>query len=178
MNENKRQKQVEIWIDNLEEERLKEDDWCNVQWEEYQKLRKKEILENMQTLLIEMNAQESLRLQNEDIKDSTMQAALHSESITTNEEIENVLLNKEIGQTVITDLYIHQEQAQKDAFEVLQFQKDARNQRITEQIQMIEEELYNLTVVELERRHMKANLEANLLEEKRDSLIRLHMSSF
>ena len=31
-----------------------------------------------------------------------------SESITTNEEIENVLLNKEIGQTVITDLYIHQ----------------------------------------------------------------------
>ena len=53
-----------------------------------------------------------------------------------------------------------QEQAQKDAFEVLQFQKDARNQRITEQIQMIEEELYNLTVVELERRHMKANLEA------------------
>ena len=173
MNENKRQKQVEIWIDNLEEERLKEDDWCNVQWEEYQKLRKKEILENMQTLLIEMNAQESLRLQNEDIKDSTMQAALHSESITTNEEIENVLLNKEIGQTVITDLYIHQEQAQKDAFEVLQFQKDARNQRITEQIQMIEEELYNLTVVELERRHMKANLEANLLEEKRDSLIKL-----
>jgi hypothetical protein len=31
----------------------------------------------MQTLLIEMNAQESLRLQNEGIKDSTMQAALH-----------------------------------------------------------------------------------------------------
>jgi hypothetical protein len=40
-----------------------------------------------------------------------------------------------------------QEQAQKDAFEVLQFQKDARNQRITEQIQMIEEELKQNTTL-------------------------------
>lgn len=173
MKENRRQKQVEAWIDNLEQERMKEDDWCNVQYEEYQKLRKKEILENMQNLLNEINAHESMRQHNTGLKDSAMQALLESEEMVTNEQVENALFNKSVGQTVVTDLFIHQEKAQRDAFEALQFQKDARNQRITEQIAMVEEELYNLTVIELEKRHMKAKIEANLLEEKRHSLIKL-----
>lgn len=152
---------------------MKEDDWCNVQYEEYQKLRKKEILENMQNLLNEINAHESMRQHNTGLKDSAMQALLESEEMVTNEQVENALFNKSVGQTVVTDLFIHQEKAQRDAFEALQFQKDARNQRITEQIAMVEEELYNLTVIELEKRHMKAKIEANLLEEKRHSLIKL-----
>ncbi|XP_076091080.1 E3 ubiquitin-protein ligase LRSAM1-like [Mytilus galloprovincialis] len=173
MAENKRVKQVEQWIDELEEERMKDDDWCSVQYEEYQKLRKQEILENMQNLLNDINAQEALRLQNLGQKDETMKLALHSEEVASYQQVEDVLLNKEIGHTIVTDLYIQQEKAQRDAFEVLQLQKDARIQRITEQITMIEEELYNLTLVELEKRQMKATLEASLLEEKRHSLINM-----
>ncbi|CAG2231436.1 LRSAM1 [Mytilus edulis] len=173
MVENKRVKQVEQWIDELEEERMKDDDWCSVQYEEYQKLRKQEILENMQNLLNDINAQEALRLQNLGQKDETMKLALHSEEVASYQQVEDVLLNKEIGHTIVTDLYIQQEKAQRDAFEVLQLQKDARIQRITEQITMIEEELYNLTLVELEKRQMKATLEASLLEEKRHSLINM-----
>ena len=42
---------------------------------------------------------------------------------------------------------------------MLQFQKDARNQRINEQIAVIEDELFNLTVLELEKKDIKASIE-------------------
>lgn len=52
-----------------------------------------------------------------------------------------------------------QEQLQRDAFEALLLQKDAKHQRITNQIALIQEELSNLTVVEIERREFRAEEE-------------------
>lgn len=173
MNDNKKQKHVELLIDNLEQQRMEEDDWCNVKWEEYQKLRKQEILDNMQNLLNDINAHESLRLQNEETKDTAMKEALRSEEVAANQEVDDVLFNKEIGQTMITDFYIQQEKAQREAYAVLQLQKDARNQRINEQIAIVEEELFNLTVLELEKKDIRTCIEISLLEQKRQSLIKM-----
>lgn len=49
-------------------------------------------------------------------------------------------------------IFDFQEEFQRDAFEALQLQKDAKTQRITQQINMIEEELAGLTLVELQRK--------------------------
>ena len=48
-----------------------------------------------------------------------------------------------------------QEQLQKEAFEALQLQKDTKHQRISSQIALIEDELAQLTVVEIERREFR-----------------------
>ncbi len=48
-----------------------------------------------------------------------------------------------------------QENLQKEAFEALQLQKDAKTQRITSQIAMIEQELIQLTMLEVEQRDMR-----------------------
>lgn len=48
-----------------------------------------------------------------------------------------------------------QEELQKEAFDVLQCQKDARHQRITSQILLIEQELTELTLLELEQRQLR-----------------------
>ena len=50
-----------------------------------------------------------------------------------------------------------QEEFQKDAFEALQLQKDAKTQRIFQQINMIEEELASLTLVELQRKEERTD---------------------
>jgi len=48
-----------------------------------------------------------------------------------------------------------QEELQKEAFEALQCQKDARHKRITSQIELIECELAELTMLEIEQRDMR-----------------------
>jgi len=48
-----------------------------------------------------------------------------------------------------------QEELQKEAFEALQCQKDARHKRITSQISLIEQELAELTMLEIEQRDMR-----------------------
>ena len=48
-----------------------------------------------------------------------------------------------------------QEELQKEAFEALQCQKDARHKRMTSQISLIECELAELTMLEIEQRDMR-----------------------
>jgi len=48
-----------------------------------------------------------------------------------------------------------QEELQKEAFEALQCQKDARHKRIRSQITLIERELAELTMLEIEQRDMR-----------------------
>jgi len=58
---------------------------------------------------------------------------------------------------------------------MLQQQKDVRHQRITGQIQLIEQELAQLTMLEVEQKHQKVSLQKDILEEKRCSLTQLLM---
>ena len=52
-----------------------------------------------------------------------------------------------------------QEELQKAAFEALLMQKDSRHSRVTNQINLIEKELAQLTVVEMERKELKVEME-------------------
>lgn len=54
-------------------------------------------------------------------------------------------------------IFDFQEEFQRDAFEALQLQKDAKTQRISQQINMIEEELAGLTLVELQRKEERTD---------------------
>ena len=57
----------------------------------------------------------------------------------------------------LTGFSLCQEAVQKEAFEALQCQKDARHKRVTGQIRLIQQELAELTLLEMEQRSIKLN---------------------
>ena len=54
----------------------------------------------------------------------------------------------------------YQEALQKEAFEALQLQKDTKHQRLTNQIDLIEQELAQLSLIEVEQRHLRSTTRA------------------
>ncbi|XP_013415725.1 E3 ubiquitin-protein ligase LRSAM1-like [Lingula anatina] len=65
------------------------------------------------------------------------------------------------------------EKWQKEAFESLLLQKDSKHQRISSQIELIERELMQMTLVEMERRDVRIDSEKNMLTEKRQELSKM-----
>ena len=55
----------------------------------------------------------------------------------------------------INQLYIFQESLQKEAFSALQCAKDAKHMRLTGQIELIQQELAQLTMLEVEQRELR-----------------------
>lgn len=170
---NAKAKKTEELLEAIEKERMKEDEWFVVRWEELENLRKRDVLNAMQKTLQESEAFESLRQQFMDSKETSLQRALEDENQMSNVQIESVLTHNLQQQSVLFDQLAKQEQLQKEAFEALQLQKDTKHQRITSQIALIEDELAQLTVVEIERRGFRQEEELNRLAEKRIALIEL-----
>lgn len=164
---------TEALLDAIEKERMKEDEWFVVRWEELENLRKKDVLNAMQKTLKESEAFEDLRLQFMDNKENSLHRALEDDEQMSSAQIQSVLDSNFKQQTVLFDQLAKQEQLQKEAFEALQLQKDTKTQRIASQIALIEDELAQLTVVELERREFRQEEELNRLAEKRIALIEL-----
>ena len=55
--------------------------------------------------------------------------------------------------------FLLQEELQKEAFKALQMQRDSKHQRIRGQIELIEQELAQLTQLEVEQRELKLNIQ-------------------
>ncbi|XP_060571912.1 E3 ubiquitin-protein ligase LRSAM1-like [Ruditapes philippinarum] len=170
---NAKAKKTEELLDAIEEERIKENKLFEVRWEESQNLRKKEVLKNMEMILHHSEWFEGVRKNFASDKENSLQMALENDEMMANAQIESVLLNNDKQMTLLLEDLAKQEQLQRDAFEALLLQKDAKHQRITNQIALIQEELSNLTVVEVERREFRAFEEMNRLAEKRIALIEL-----
>lgn len=170
---NAKAKKTEELLDAIEEERIRENKLFEVRWEEVQNLRKKEVLKNMEMILHHRDWFEGVRRNYALDKESTLQQALVDDERMASAQIESVLINSDKQKSVLLVDLAKQEQLQRDAFEALLLQKDAKHQRITNQIALIQEELSNLTVVEIERREFRAEEEMNRLAEKRITLIEL-----
>lgn len=160
-------------FDQLENERTEKEELFIVRWEEVQNLRKKEVLDAMKHILEETEGYEKLRQDYTTNKEFAMQKALEDEQMMTGGHVESVLYHREVEQMVLMDVLQKQDQLQREAFEALQFQKDAKIQRITSQIGLIQEELMGLTVLEMEKRALRTEDEINIVAEKRIALIEL-----
>lgn len=170
---NAKAKKTEELLDAIEKERMKEDEWFVVRWEELENLRKRDVLSAMQKTLKESEAFEDLRLRFMGNKETSLQRALEDDEQLSSAQIQSVLDHNLQQQTVLFDQLSKQDQLQKEAFEALQLQKDTKHQRITSQIALIEDELAALTVVEIDRRELRQGEELNRLAEKRIALIEL-----
>ncbi|KAI8483832.1 E3 ubiquitin-protein ligase lrsam1 [Branchiostoma belcheri] len=73
----------------------------------------------------------------------------------------------------LSNVIAAREEFQKKAFEALQLEKDTKHSRITGQIALIEQELVQLTVVEMEKRALRMDMEQEVLCQKRTALTSL-----
>ncbi|OWF52585.1 E3 ubiquitin-protein ligase LRSAM1-like [Mizuhopecten yessoensis] len=170
---NEKARKNEELLDQLENERIEKEELFVVRWEEVQNLRKKEVLDAMKYILTETEGFEKLRQDYTTNKEFTMQKALEDEAMLASGQVESILYHREVGNMVMLDILKEQGQLQREAFEALQLQKDTKHQRISTQIALIQEELMNLTAVEIEKRSLRTEEEINVVAEKRIALIEL-----
>ncbi|XP_060069768.1 E3 ubiquitin-protein ligase LRSAM1-like [Ylistrum balloti] len=170
---NEKARKNEELLDHLENERIEREELFVVRWEEVQNLRKKEVLDAMKHILNETEGFEKLRKDYTSNKEFAMQKALEDETMQASGQVESILYHREVGNMILIDILKEQEQLQREAFEVLQLQKDTKHQRISGQIALIQEELMSLTAVEMEKRSMRMEEEINIVAEKRIALIEL-----
>nr|XP_022321142.1 E3 ubiquitin-protein ligase LRSAM1-like [Crassostrea virginica]XP_022321143.1 E3 ubiquitin-protein ligase LRSAM1-like [Crassostrea virginica]XP_022321144.1 E3 ubiquitin-protein ligase LRSAM1-like [Crassostrea virginica] len=166
-------RRTEELLELMEKERIEEEELFVVRSEELQNLRKQEVLRAMESVLQESDMFECLRSNYVNNKDQVLRQALHDEEISSQGQVASILNHKDLALTNMLDVLQKQEEFQKDAFEALQLQKDAKTQRIFQQINMIEEELASLTLVELQRKEERTDDEINRLAEKRIELLGL-----
>ncbi|XP_052789874.1 E3 ubiquitin-protein ligase LRSAM1-like isoform X2 [Mya arenaria] len=170
---NAKAKKTEELLDQIEEQRIKDDKLFEVRWEEIQNLRKKDVLGNMQSLLQETEFFESVVQKYLREKEDFLQNALENDEMMANAQIASVLDHNDKQLSLLISDLAKQEELQREAFEALQLQKDVKHQRIRNQIALIQDELASLTVVEIEKRDHRMEQEMNRLAEKRIMLIEL-----
>ncbi|XP_064648999.1 E3 ubiquitin-protein ligase LRSAM1-like [Lineus longissimus] len=173
MNE-KAMKREEL-LEKMERERIEAEELFIVRQEESHNLRKEDVLAAMKNILAESEDLESHRLQYQASRDLAAKRA--SEGMTeVDGNLEFILMGKDCNRDELINQLLLEERLQREAFECLQMQKDAKHQRITHQIEIIQEELSQLTVVEIERREVKLDTEKNILAEKRKALTDLMLA--
>lgn len=161
-----RRKQNSMLIESLEKERVRMEQLMTVTQEENERLRKKEVAAAMQEMLSESSTNKLLHMIYE-----TRRQQLVDEASTSMVEMDGKLQqiqilqqmdhNKTIGQI------LSEGEMQKIAFEALQVKKDRRHTRIRDQIKLIENELMQLTQIELDRReNVLENLQESLASER------------
>ncbi|CAH1786507.1 unnamed protein product [Owenia fusiformis] len=163
-------RKTESFLERIEQERIESEEWFRVRQEESENLRKQDVLDAMQRILQESKDIEQARL-NYDSK-KRQEAIVYNQKLTA---AENYSLQRALSQTShkqnkFVEYLQDQEKLQKAAFEALQMSKDAKHKRVTEQIDLIEQELAQLSLVEVERRRMKMDFEMNIIAEKRIQL--------
>ncbi|KAK6196049.1 hypothetical protein SNE40_001348 [Patella caerulea] len=167
---NEKAKKTEHMLEIVEKERRAKDDWFVVRWEEVQNLRKRDVLVAMEKMLKESDESEILRQTFTSDREHNARRYLAEEQSTSDKQLQDILHSRDVGQKVLIHTLAQQDELQKQAFEVLQLQKDAKHQRITSEIELIEQELAELSRIERERRDLRAETEMNLLCEKRIAL--------
>uniref|UniRef100_A0A2C9L498 Uncharacterized protein n=1 Tax=Biomphalaria glabrata TaxID=6526 RepID=A0A2C9L498_BIOGL len=166
---NKKTKETEKLMQQMEEERMREEDWLKVRWEELQNIRKNEILNDMKTMLMEFALMESTRQDVELMKGLTIREALDQENFEVG-QMHSLIHYKDLENKKMVAKLAEEEELQKAAFEALLISQDMVHARIRSQIVLIESELAQLTAVEMDNRAKRMQHEINVVAEQRIAL--------
>ncbi|KAG8200417.1 hypothetical protein JTE90_000502 [Oedothorax gibbosus] len=165
---NDRTQQLEKMAAVLERDRIENEEIFSIKQEKLEQIRKNEILEAMTEAL-----QCEKRCGKYEQEKLYMVEQLQNEENESNLKLFNIFQEREIDQQIMINTLIEEEQLQKEAFKVLQLQKDIQHQEIAHQIHLIEKELSNLTVAELKKKDLKISSELNVLADHRIALASL-----
>ncbi|CAG5134008.1 unnamed protein product [Candidula unifasciata] len=166
---NLKAQETEKLMEIMESERMKEENWFTVRWEELENLRKQEILDNMKMLLTDFDSMETIRLDMEQDKDEMRRDTLEQENLDLG-QIESLINYKHLEHKKMIEKLGKEEALQKAAFEALLYSQDSAHSRILSQISLIESELAQITAMERYQRDKRVAHEFNVMEEQRVAL--------
>ncbi|XP_048414687.1 E3 ubiquitin-protein ligase LRSAM1 isoform X2 [Stegostoma tigrinum] len=164
--EDSERKQNSMLLESLEKERLRMDQLMAISQEEKEKLRKREVAAAMQEMLSESSMNKILQMVYE-----TRRRQLVDEASSSMAEMDGKLQQihawQQLDQNKTISQILSEAEMQKVAFEALQMKKDSKHSRIRDQIKLIENQLMQLTQIELDRRENDTeNLQETLMEER------------
>ncbi|XP_077986680.1 E3 ubiquitin-protein ligase LRSAM1-like [Glandiceps talaboti] len=166
---NEKARKTEELLEAIERERMELDETFKVAYEEHNNLREKDVIESMQVMLQDNNNLELLRQAYETNKTNIIRTTQVADSDNA-EKLELLLNAKEMNKDVLMKQLMKDEKFQMEAFEALQLEKDAKNQRITAQISLIEQQLAELSLIEWEKKNEKSETEKVVLQQRRSDL--------
>ncbi|XP_072015688.1 E3 ubiquitin-protein ligase LRSAM1-like isoform X2 [Amphiura filiformis] len=167
MNEAARKK--EALLDKMEKERMEMDDYFKIVAEEHDHLRENDIIKSMKITLQSNFDLEDLRQRYEANKDTILRKAQQSE-VEAFEKLDMQLNTQQINKDTLVSKLMQDEVFQRDAFEILFQAKDAKHKRLTDEIFMVQQQLAELTMMEIQKKSLKAENENIALEQKRSDL--------
>ncbi|XP_060697267.1 E3 ubiquitin-protein ligase LRSAM1 isoform X2 [Hemiscyllium ocellatum] len=164
--EDSERKQNSMLLESLEKERLRMDQLMAISQEENERLRKREVAAAMQEMLSESSMNKILQMVYETRRRQLVDEA--SSSMTEMDgKLQQIQAWQQLDQNKTISQILSEAEMQKVAFEVLQMKKDSKHSRIRDQIKLIENELMQLTQIELDRRENDTeNLQETLMGER------------
>ncbi|XP_074654842.1 E3 ubiquitin-protein ligase LRSAM1-like [Tubulanus polymorphus] len=166
---NEKHRKREETMDKMEKERIKAEEWFKVRQEEEALLRKQEVIAAMEKVISESEMFERIRLNYVYNTNEAAKRALNDECMVDG-ALSELLLNRDVDKSELVKSLHDEEEMQRNAFIALQLQKDSKHHRVSKQIELIQQELSQLTLLEVEKRDQKFQNEKNILEDKRQAL--------
>nr|CAD7453528.1 unnamed protein product [Timema tahoe] len=140
----------------LEQEFKEEERLLNMRQEEYQSLRRKEVLNGMEALLEEECRREAkLREYEEGRAEATR--TLLSQEVETDKQLATLLLSQGQAQSELVGRLQKDEELQRAAVAALLERGDARSWALVHQVAVVESQLASLTALEMERKKLEMN---------------------
>ncbi|XP_041049839.1 E3 ubiquitin-protein ligase LRSAM1 isoform X3 [Carcharodon carcharias] len=166
LEDSERRKQNSMLLESLEKERLRMDQLMAISQEENERLRKREVAAAMQEMLSESSMNKILQMVYETRRRQLVDEA-SSSMAEMDGKLQQVQAWQQLDQSKTIGQILSEAEMQKVAFEALQVKKDSKHTRIRDQIKLIENELMQLTQIELDRREIDTeNLQGTLMEER------------
>ncbi|XP_030852966.1 E3 ubiquitin-protein ligase LRSAM1 isoform X2 [Strongylocentrotus purpuratus] len=169
---NEKAKKKEAFLDEMERKMMEDEKMFKIQEEERKLVRENEVLVSMERILRERHAFESQRLKYEEHRDSVTKQAMDIDELEMQKLGRQLSSIKQNRDEIFKEL-MEEEEFQRQAFETLLINKDARHKRLTDTIYMIQQQLAEVTMAEIEKRNMKADSASLALEQKREDLAAL-----
>ncbi|XP_032905065.1 E3 ubiquitin-protein ligase LRSAM1 isoform X1 [Amblyraja radiata] len=161
-----RRKQNSMLIESLEKERVRMEQLMTITQEENERLRKKEVAAAMQEMLSDSSTNKLLHMIYETRRQQLVDEA-SSSMVERDGRLQQIQILQQMDQNKTIGQILSEDEMQKIAFEALQVKKDRRHTRIRDQIKLIENELMQLTQLELDRReNALENLQESLASER------------
>lgn len=160
-----RLKNSEMLARALEQEQLEMKELFNMQQQEIDSSRRKEILRSMAEML---HQEEQQRLYRQ-ARDSIVKG-IQEEEAACDELLRGAIFSKTKQQDETLSRIIDEERYQMEAFKALQLRHDYTHRHLMQQIRLVEKELKKLTDVELKKRDFKVMSDLDVLSKHRVEL--------
>ncbi|CAG0901206.1 unnamed protein product [Cyprideis torosa] len=160
----KSNRNVEGILESLSSER--------VRLEEYQRLRREDVLSQMAKEMEDALGKEEVRREQLALREAIVRRAMESSS-ASEEQVKKVLSSKSAAASQLVESVLADEATQKELLKTLVLQRDHQATDIAQQMALVAEELAALTAAEVQQRDLRVKVQKEALEEKREMLTQI-----